>query len=65
MGRDFSVHCKNRYQFDRRLGGPQSWSGQRGKKKNHLPLLGIESRSSSLYSDTTLAELQFFSKCSI
>jgi hypothetical protein len=33
------------YPLDRRLGGPQSWSGQR-LEKNPLPLLVIEPRSS-------------------
>jgi hypothetical protein len=33
-----------RYPLDKRLGGPQSRSGRRGKKKN-LPLSGIEPRS--------------------
>jgi hypothetical protein len=37
-----------RYPLYRRLGGPQSRSGNRGYKKNSLPLPGIESRSSSL-----------------
>jgi hypothetical protein len=48
------------YTLDRRMGGPQSWSGHRGQRKNLLPLPGIEpdiSRSSSLSSDTTLTEL--------
>jgi hypothetical protein len=30
------------YPLDRMLGGPQSRSGRRGKKKNPLPLSGIE-----------------------
>jgi hypothetical protein len=29
------------YPLDRRLGGPQSWFGHRGKRKNPLPLTGI------------------------
>jgi hypothetical protein len=36
-----------RYPFDRRLGGRKSWSGYRGQRKTHLPLPGIEPRSSS------------------
>jgi hypothetical protein len=40
-----------RYHSDRRLGKPQSWSEHRGKRKNNLPLLRIEARSSSLYVD--------------
>jgi hypothetical protein len=36
------------YPLDKRLGGPQSWSGHRGQRKNPLPLLGIEPQSSSL-----------------
>jgi len=28
--------------LDRRLGGPQSWSGHSGLEKNSQPLLGIE-----------------------
>jgi hypothetical protein len=38
-----------RYPFDRRLVEPQSWSGNRGYRKNHLPLSVIEPRSSSSY----------------
>jgi hypothetical protein len=34
-----------RHPLDRRLGGPQSWSGNKGYRKNPLPLLGIEPRS--------------------
>jgi hypothetical protein len=34
--------------LDRRLGGPQSWSGHRGYGRNLLPLLGIKPRLSSL-----------------
>jgi hypothetical protein len=34
-----------RYPMDRRLGGPQSWSGRRGVEKN-LALPGIEPRPS-------------------
>jgi hypothetical protein len=30
------------YPLDRRLGGPQSWLGHRGQRKNPLPLPGIE-----------------------
>jgi hypothetical protein len=33
--------------FDRRLGGPQNWSGRGGEEKNSQPLQGIEPRSSS------------------
>jgi hypothetical protein len=33
-----------RYPLDRRLGGPQSWSGHRGQRKNPFPLPGIEPR---------------------
>jgi len=33
---------KPQYQLDRRLDGPQSWSGCSGEKKNSLSLLGIE-----------------------
>jgi hypothetical protein len=33
-----------RYPLYRRLGGPQSRSGRRGKRKNPLPLSGIEPR---------------------
>jgi len=44
------------YPFGRRLGGPQSWSGHNGEEKKSLPLLGIESQSSSpqlsLYTDS-------------
>jgi hypothetical protein len=36
------------YPLDRRLGGPQSWSGRRGCRKNSLPLPGFELQSSSL-----------------
>jgi hypothetical protein len=36
-----------RYPLDRRLGGPQNWSGHRGQRKNPLPLPGIEPRSPS------------------
>jgi hypothetical protein len=36
------------YPQDRRLGGPQSWSGHRGWRKNPLPLPRIEPRSSNL-----------------
>jgi hypothetical protein len=36
-----------RYPLNGRLGGPQSWSGHRGNRKNPLPLPGIEPRSSS------------------
>jgi hypothetical protein len=32
------------YPLDRRLGGPQTWSGQRGEEKI-LPLLGLKLRS--------------------
>jgi hypothetical protein len=46
-----------RYPVDKRLGGPQSRSGRRGQKKNPLPLLGIEPRSTSPQSDTILTEL--------
>jgi hypothetical protein len=28
--------------LDRRLGGPQGWSGHSGKKKNSQPLLGLK-----------------------
>jgi hypothetical protein len=31
------------YPLDRRLGGPQSWSGRGGEEKNSQPLLGLES----------------------
>jgi hypothetical protein len=42
-------HGKNpQYPFDRRLGGPQSKSGQSGEEKNYQPLPGIEPPSSSL-----------------
>jgi len=34
------------YPLDRRLGGPQSWSGHRGWRKNPLPLLKFKFRSS-------------------
>jgi hypothetical protein len=34
-----------RYPLYRRLGGPQSRSGHRGRRKNPLPLPGIEPRS--------------------
>jgi hypothetical protein len=34
-----------RYPLYRRLGGPQSWSGHRGYRKNSLPVSGIEPRS--------------------
>jgi hypothetical protein len=44
-----------RYPLDRRLGGPQSWSGLRGYRKNPLRVPGIEPRSSILQSDTTLS----------
>jgi hypothetical protein len=53
-GDEWSVSCPGctlllgkdpRYPLDRRLGGPQSWSGQR-LEKNPLPLLVIEPRSS-------------------
>jgi hypothetical protein len=30
------------YPLNRRLGGPQSWSGGSGEEKNSLPLLGLE-----------------------
>jgi hypothetical protein len=30
-----------RFPFDRRQGGPQSWSGHRGYRTNSLPLQGI------------------------
>jgi hypothetical protein len=43
-----------------RMGGPQSWSGHRGLRKNPLPLLGIESRSPGrpvCSQDTILTEL--------
>jgi hypothetical protein len=40
------------YPLDRRLGGPQSRSGHRGSRKNHLPLPGIEHRSSGRWSQT-------------
>jgi hypothetical protein len=36
-----------RYPLDRRLGGPQSRSGQRFWEKNPLPLPGIEPQSFS------------------
>jgi hypothetical protein len=39
---------RTQYSLDRRLGEPQSWSGQSGYWKNPLPLPGIEPRSSSL-----------------
>jgi hypothetical protein len=45
-----------RYSLVRRLGGPQSRSGNRGYKKNPLPLPWIEPRLSTLKSDTILAE---------
>jgi hypothetical protein len=31
-----------RYPLDRRLGGPQSWSGKEARGKNHLLVSGIE-----------------------
>jgi hypothetical protein len=31
------------YLLDRRLGGPQSWSGRDGAEKNSQPLPGLES----------------------
>jgi hypothetical protein len=31
------------YPLDRRLGGPQSWSGHGGEEKNFQPLPGLES----------------------
>jgi hypothetical protein len=37
-----------RYPLDRRLGGPERWSGHRGYRRNHLPLPGTEHRTSSL-----------------
>jgi hypothetical protein len=36
-----------RYPLDRRVGGPQGWSGRCEVEKNLLPLLGIEPRLSS------------------
>jgi hypothetical protein len=36
---------ETRYTLDRRLGGPQSRSGHRDYRKNHLPPPGIEPRS--------------------
>jgi ribosomal protein L36 len=41
------------YPLDRRLGGPQSWSGHRGYKKNPLPVPRIELRLSSLVRHNT------------
>jgi hypothetical protein len=38
----FSPREKPQHPLDRRLGEPQSRSGRRNKKKNSLPLLGIE-----------------------
>jgi hypothetical protein len=37
------------YALDRRLDGPQSWSGHRGYRNNNLPLPQIEPRLSSVY----------------
>jgi hypothetical protein len=31
------------YPLDRKLGGPQSWSGHNGEEKNSDPLPGLES----------------------
>jgi hypothetical protein len=42
--------------LDRRLGGPQHWSGQRLEEKS-LPLPGIELQLPGLQSDTILTEL--------
>jgi hypothetical protein len=30
------------YPLDRRLAGPQNWSGHSGEEKNSKPLLGLE-----------------------
>jgi hypothetical protein len=49
-----------RYPVDRRLGGPQSRSGHRSYRKNSSPVPEIDSRWSSLYSDTILTELPRF-----
>jgi hypothetical protein len=46
-----------RYTLDRRLGGSQSWSGHRSKRKNNLNLPGIEPQESGLYLVTILTEL--------
>jgi hypothetical protein len=45
------------YQLERRLGGPQSWTGHRGQRKNLLPLPGIKPWLLSPLSDTILTEL--------
>jgi hypothetical protein len=45
-----------RYPLDKRLRGLQSWSGHKGYRKNSLSLPGIETRSSSLQSDTILTD---------
>jgi hypothetical protein len=47
-GRGLVPGMDTRYPLDRRLGGPQSWSGHRGYRKYPLPLLGIKPRSPSL-----------------
>jgi hypothetical protein len=49
-----------RYPLDRRLDGPQSWSGRRGYRKNSFASVGDRTavaRSFSLWSDTVLTEL--------
>jgi hypothetical protein len=55
----FSPGKGSRHPLDRRLGGPQNWSGHRAERKNHLPLPEMKPQSSSLLSDTTLIELSY------
>jgi hypothetical protein len=45
------------YPFDRRLSGPQSWSGRGGEEKNSRPLPGLESLIIQLVAQRYTTEL--------
>jgi hypothetical protein len=47
-----------RYPLHTRLGGPQSWSGHKGYRKNYLSLPGIEPRSIHRLKDKLTAILK-------
>jgi hypothetical protein len=53
----FTPGYVSRFPLDRRLGGPPSWFGHWGYRKNPMPLPDIKPRSSSLHSDTILTEI--------
>jgi hypothetical protein len=53
------------YPLDRRLGGPESWSGCCGVEKTFLSLPGIEPQPSSLYPVTILTHWEKVEKIEV